>query len=139
MHLGKGLCDQDNFPDEAQRAKIGSRSPITRFYPFSIITFELDLRFVRTLLHLLETGTARPHLKHLTELFSFLLDFAKENSNNMLGRFSSFIFPDFTSERIYVPYFGTIAKLLTDFSRRGVYIYCAECLVEEGDTRKKHL
>merc|ERR1719394_2364454 len=33
--------------------------------------------FVRTLLHLLETGTARPHLKHLTELFSFLLDFAK--------------------------------------------------------------
>ena len=34
-------------------------------------------RFVRTLLHLLETGTARPHLKHLTELFSFLLDFAK--------------------------------------------------------------
>merc|ERR1719187_250965 len=56
-------ADQDNFPDEAQRAKIGSRSPITRF--------------VRTLLHLLETGTARPHLKHLTELFSFLLDFAK--------------------------------------------------------------
>ena len=25
----------------------------------------------------METGTARPHLKHLTELFSFLLDFAK--------------------------------------------------------------
>ena len=24
-------ADQDNFPDEAQRAKIGSRSPITRF------------------------------------------------------------------------------------------------------------
>ena len=37
----------------------------------------LTPRFVRTLLHLLETGTARPHLKHLTELFSFLLDFAK--------------------------------------------------------------
>ena len=32
---------------------------------------------MRTLLHLLETGTAKPHLKHLTELFSFLLDFAK--------------------------------------------------------------
>ena len=29
------------------------------------------------MLYLLETGTARPHLKHLTELFSFLLDFAK--------------------------------------------------------------
>ena len=56
-------ADQDNFPDTTQRAKIGSRSPITRF--------------VRTLLHLLETGAARPHLKHLTELFSFLLDFAK--------------------------------------------------------------
>ena len=28
-------ADQDNFPDEAQRAKIGSRSPITRFFgPF---------------------------------------------------------------------------------------------------------
>ena len=44
-------------------AKIGSMSPITRF--------------VRTLLNLLEHGTAKPHLKHLTELFSFLLDFAK--------------------------------------------------------------
>ena len=44
-------------------AKIGSRSQITRF--------------VRTLLNLLEHGTAKPHLKHLTELFSFLLDFAK--------------------------------------------------------------
>ena len=88
---------------------------------------------------LVETGGAKPHLKHLTELFSFLLDFAKENSNNMLDRFSSFIFPDFTSERIYVPYFGTIAKLLTDFSRRGVYIYYAECLVGEGTLEKKHL
>ena len=33
--------------------------------------------FVRTLLKLLESGTAKPHLKHLTELFSFLLDFGK--------------------------------------------------------------
>merc|ERR1719422_3021312 len=40
-----------------------SRSPITRF--------------VRMLLNLLEQGTAKPHLKHLTEMFSFLLDFAK--------------------------------------------------------------
>ena len=39
------------------------RSPITRF--------------VRMLLNLLEQGTAKPHLKHLTELFSFILDFAK--------------------------------------------------------------
>ena len=29
------------------------------------------------LLNLLEQGTAKPHLKHLTELFSFILDFAK--------------------------------------------------------------
>ena len=55
--------DKDNFPDSSTVAKIGSRSPITRF--------------VRELLRLLETGTAKPHLKHLTELFSFLLDFAK--------------------------------------------------------------
>ena len=27
-------ADQDNFPDEAQRAKIGSRSPITRYWQF---------------------------------------------------------------------------------------------------------
>ena len=33
--------------------------------------------FVQTLLKLLESGTAKPHLKHLTELFSFLLDFGK--------------------------------------------------------------
>ena len=56
-------ADQDNFPDPATMAKIGSRSPITRF--------------VRMLLTMLEQGTAKPHLKHLTELFSFLLDFAK--------------------------------------------------------------
>ena len=55
--------DQDNFPDPATMAKIGSRSPITRF--------------VRMLLSMLEQGTAKPHLKHLTELFSFLLDFAR--------------------------------------------------------------
>ena len=32
---------------------------------------------MRTLLHLLETGTAKPHLEHLIELFFFLFDFAK--------------------------------------------------------------
>jgi ubiquitin carboxyl-terminal hydrolase 34 len=54
---------KDSFPDPATRIKIGGHSPITRF--------------VRSVLQLLEGGTARPHLKHLTELFSFLLDFAK--------------------------------------------------------------
>ena len=44
-------------------AKIGSRSPITRF--------------VRMLLSMLDQGYAKPHLKHLSELFSFLLDFAR--------------------------------------------------------------
>ena len=34
-------------------------------------------RFVRMLLHLLDSGAAKSHLKHLTELFSFLHDFAK--------------------------------------------------------------
>ena len=29
------------------------------------------------LLHLLDSGAAKSHLKHLTELFSFLHDFAK--------------------------------------------------------------
>ena len=41
------------------------------------LPLHLLFRFVRTLLHLLESGSAKPHLKHLTELFSFLLDFAK--------------------------------------------------------------
>lgn len=55
--------DKDNFPDTATMAKIGSRSPITRF--------------VRMLLSMLDQGYAKPHLKHLSELFSFLLDFAR--------------------------------------------------------------
>jgi len=56
-------ADPDNHPEPSIRTKIGLRSPITRF--------------VRMLLHLLEAGTAKSHLKHLTELFSFLHDFAK--------------------------------------------------------------
>ena len=40
------------FPDPTVRAVIGQASPITQF--------------VRTLLRLLEVGTAKPHLKHLT-------------------------------------------------------------------------
>jgi len=42
-------------PDPETRAKIGDHSPITRF--------------VKTLMSLLASGAARPHLKHLTELF----------------------------------------------------------------------
>ena len=45
------------------RSRIGGASPITRF--------------IRTLLTLLETGSARPHLKYLSEFYSFLYDFAK--------------------------------------------------------------
>ena len=60
-----------------QKSAAGRLSPGFSRFLSSHQNYELDLRFVRTLLHLLETGTARPHLKHLTELFSFLLDFAK--------------------------------------------------------------
>jgi len=56
--------DETEFPDAPVRWEIGKSSPVTSF--------------VRTLLKLLEAGTAKPHLKHLTELFSFLLDFAKQ-------------------------------------------------------------
>jgi len=48
---------------EEMRARIGSTSPVTRF--------------VRTLLTLLDSGAARPHIKFLGELFRFLHDFAK--------------------------------------------------------------
>ncbi len=55
--------DRDAFPDATVRAAIGQCSPITQF--------------VRTLLKLLESGTAKPHLKHLTgkgqSYFIFLL------------------------------------------------------------------
>ena len=65
----------DFLPDEKIRPQIGMASPITRF--------------LRTTLNLLETGLARPYLKHLTELFRFLYDFAKlgegEESRFLLG------------------------------------------------------
>jgi hypothetical protein len=44
-----------SHPDPEVGAKIGDHSPITRF--------------VKTLMTLLASGAARPHLKHLTELF----------------------------------------------------------------------
>jgi ubiquitin carboxyl-terminal hydrolase 34 len=50
-------------PDEKIRTQIGIASPITRY--------------VRTVLGLLESGAARAYLKHVTELFRFLYDFAK--------------------------------------------------------------
>ncbi|XP_023337043.1 ubiquitin carboxyl-terminal hydrolase 34 [Eurytemora carolleeae] len=53
----------DEYPDPATQMLVGLTSPVTSF--------------VRTLLRLLESGTAKPHLKHVTELFSFLLDFTK--------------------------------------------------------------
>ena len=55
--------DPDLQPDDEMRARIGSTLPVTRF--------------VRMLLGLLESGSARPHLKCLMELFRFLYDFAK--------------------------------------------------------------
>ena len=55
--------DPDLHPSDECRAKIGGASPITRF--------------IRTLLTLLDTGAARPHLKYLSEFHSFLYDFAK--------------------------------------------------------------
>lgn len=51
------------LPNEKVRPTIGMASPITRF--------------LRTALALLDSGLARPYLKHLTELFRFLYDFAK--------------------------------------------------------------
>jgi ubiquitin carboxyl-terminal hydrolase 34 len=47
--------DRDVFPDAAVRATIGQASPVTQF--------------VRMLLRLLESGTAKAHLKHLTGKF----------------------------------------------------------------------
>ena len=52
-----------DLPCEKVRPNIGMASPITRF--------------LRTVMLLLESGLARPYLKHLTELFRFLHDFAK--------------------------------------------------------------
>ena len=51
------IREPDSQPDPEIRNKIGDHSPITRF--------------VKTLMSLLASGAARPHLKHLTELFRF--------------------------------------------------------------------
>ena len=56
-------------------------------------------RFLRTVLSLLETGLARPYLKHLTELFRFLYDFSKlgevEESRFLLSINTITIFVEF--------------------------------------------
>ena len=65
--------------------QVGMASPITRF--------------LRTVLSLLETGLARPYLKHLTELFRFLYDFSKlgevEESRFLLSINTITIFVEF--------------------------------------------
>lgn len=53
----------DSFPSREERSRMGSMSPIALF--------------IKMILNLLETGLARSYLKHLTELFRFLFDFAK--------------------------------------------------------------
>ena len=64
QYLLPWIC-QEPFeqPDDLIRPQIGMASPITSF--------------LRTVLNLLDSGMARGYLKHLTELFRFLYDFAK--------------------------------------------------------------
>ena len=73
------------LPEDKIRSQIGKNSPITRF--------------LRTVLGLLETGMARPYLKHLTELFRFLYDFAKlgegEESKYLLAINTITVFVEF--------------------------------------------
>ncbi|CAB4065741.1 USP34 [Lepeophtheirus salmonis] len=74
----------ERYPSEEVRSLIGASSPITRF--------------IRMLLRLLESGSARPHLKHLTELFRFLYDFSKlgeEETNFLLSVNTITIYADF--------------------------------------------
>ena len=55
--------DPTIFPTAEIRPKIGSSSSVTRF--------------IRMLFGLLDSGSARPHLRYWTEFFRFLYDFAK--------------------------------------------------------------
>ena len=73
-------------------------------YIGKIISFQVGMaspitRFLRTVLSLLETGLARPYLKHLTELFRFLYDFSKlgevEESRFLLSINTISIFVEF--------------------------------------------
>ena len=62
----------------------------------SLLSFKI--RFVRTVLGLLESGVARPHIKNLSELFRFLSDFSKlgpEETKFLLSVQTISIFVDF--------------------------------------------
>ena len=72
------------YPDKETLKRMGNVSPIAKF--------------IRMLLNLLDSGVARPYLKHLTELFRFLFDFAKlgdEEAQFLLTTRTISIFVDF--------------------------------------------
>ena len=72
------------YPDKETAKNMGTISPIAKF--------------IKMLLTLLETGVAKPYLKHLTELFRFLFDFAKlgeEEAQFLLTTRTISIFVDF--------------------------------------------
>ena len=72
------------YPEKETLKRMGNVSPISRF--------------IKMLLNLLEGGVARPYLKHLTELFRFLFDFAKigdEETQFLLTTRTISIFVDF--------------------------------------------
>ena len=72
------------YPDKETAKNMGTISPIAKF--------------IKMLLTLLDTGVAKPYLKHLTELFRFLFDFAKlgeEEAQFLLTTRTITIFVDF--------------------------------------------
>ena len=72
------------YPDKETAKNMGTVSPIAKF--------------IKMLLTLLDTGVAKPYLKHLTELFRFLFDFAKlgeEETQFLLTTRTISIFVDF--------------------------------------------
>ena len=84
MLASKTTKSTRHFPTKDTIGKIGSFSPVTRF--------------VRTVLGLLESGVARPHIKNLSELFRFLSDFSKlggEETKFLLSVQTISIFVDF--------------------------------------------
>ena len=72
------------YPDKETQKNMGTMSPIAKF--------------IKMLLNLFDSGVARPYLKHLTELFRFLFDFAKlgeEEAQFLLTTRTISIFVDF--------------------------------------------
>ena len=96
-----------HFPSRDTIPKIGSYSPVTRYDVLDFVNFfereigslsSFEIRFVRTVLGLLESGVARPHIKNLSELFRFLSDFSKlgpEETKFLLSVQTISIFIDF--------------------------------------------